>query len=465
MDLIAFEKTIIPMYSTSNTTYSANRKVEYIVLHYTAGTTSKKNAARDNAAWFSRTDAEASADFIVDDEMIVQFNGDIKNRYCWAVGGGNYGNKGGRLYGKASNYNCISIEMCSNNSAGKITFPNDARYSLTSNTILNAQRLTEYLMVKYNIDADHVIRHYDVNGKPCPGVIGWNAESGDESKWEMFKKSLNVSEAASTKEEPKSTGTKATEINELGSEKKKAAAILEIVKPIALKYKLFPSVAAAQTILESGYCSTTLALRANNVCGMKCNLSGNTWSGTTWDGKSKYNKNTAEQTASGQEYFVNADFRVYSCVEDSIADRCAYLLGAKNGNFNRYMGITDCKNYSDQIALIKNGGYATDVNYVSKITSIIKKFELDKYDSLIGTVATPVETTPIFYRVQVGAFSIENNALDLQRKLKKAGFDAIIKHDDRYYRVQCGAFTVYDNAEAYAKKIENAGFPTYIKEY
>ena len=41
-------------------------------------------------------------------------------------------------------------------------------------------------MQKYGIDADHVIRHYDVNGKPCPGIIGWNAETGDESKWRDF---------------------------------------------------------------------------------------------------------------------------------------------------------------------------------------------------------------------------------------------------------------------------------------
>ena len=42
-------------------------------------------------------------------------------------------------------------------------------------------------MKQYHIDADHVIRHYEVNGKQCPGVIGWNTESGDESKWQMFK--------------------------------------------------------------------------------------------------------------------------------------------------------------------------------------------------------------------------------------------------------------------------------------
>lgn len=46
-------------------------------------------------------------------------------------------------------------------------------------------------MQKYNIDADHVIRHYDVNGKPCPGIYGWNAETGNESKWKNFLSRIN----------------------------------------------------------------------------------------------------------------------------------------------------------------------------------------------------------------------------------------------------------------------------------
>ena len=38
----------------------------------------------------------------------------------------------------------------------------------TQKTINNAIELTQHLMVKYNIPAHRVIRHYDVNGKLCP---------------------------------------------------------------------------------------------------------------------------------------------------------------------------------------------------------------------------------------------------------------------------------------------------------
>lgn len=176
--------------STHNTTASKGRKISYIVIHYTAGVTSKAGAAINTAKYFATTDRDASADFVVDDATMVQYNPDIKNRYCWAVGGAKYGNKGGKLYGVAKNTNCISIEICSTNSTGKMQSANSPTYSFTDAALKNALELTKYLMAQYGVDADHVIRHYDVNGKPCPGIIGWNAESGDESKWNWFKSQL-----------------------------------------------------------------------------------------------------------------------------------------------------------------------------------------------------------------------------------------------------------------------------------
>ena len=176
------------------------------------------------------------------------------------------------------------------------------------------------------------------------------------------------------------TGTQTAEFANL-TEEQAAARLLEICRPIAVSYGLFSSVCAAQTILESGYCKTELARKANNVCGMKCTLSGNTWDGSTWDGVSKVNIRTPEQDSAGNTYYIYADFRKYPCIEDSISDRCAYLLGAKNGDDLRYDGIKDCKDYREQITLIKNGGYATDVNYVSKICNIIQRFDLDIYDA------------------------------------------------------------------------------------
>lgn len=170
--------------------YVGAREIKYLVIHYTAGVASKPGSARNTAAYFASPNAGGTADFIVDDSEMVQYNPDPKTRACWAVGGSKYNNKGGRLYGIANNKNCISIEICSTNKTGKMTSPNDSNYYFTDAAVNNAVALAKYLMQKYGIPADRVIRHYDVNGKPCPGIRGWNADSGDESAWHAFKARL-----------------------------------------------------------------------------------------------------------------------------------------------------------------------------------------------------------------------------------------------------------------------------------
>ena len=116
------------------------------------------------------------------------------------------------------------------------------------------------------------------------------------------------------------------------------------------KSGILASVSLAQFILESGYGKSELAQNANNIFGMKCSLSGNTWSGSVWDGKSKYTKKTQEQNADGSYETITADFRKYPCIEDSIADHSAYLLGAKNGSRFRYEGLKGCTDYKKAVA-------------------------------------------------------------------------------------------------------------------
>lgn len=177
---------IIQRTNLNATAYKKNRDMRFIVIHYTAGTTSRKGTAQNTASYFSK--AKASADFIVDDAEIVQYNPDIDNRYCYAVGGSMYNGWGGSFYGTATNVNCISIEICSCNKAGKITTPNDDNYYFTRKAVKKAIKLTKHLMKKYDIPLIHVIRHYDVNSKPCPGVKGWNGDN--EKEWLAFKEAL-----------------------------------------------------------------------------------------------------------------------------------------------------------------------------------------------------------------------------------------------------------------------------------
>ena len=113
---------------------------------------------------------------------------------------------------------------------------------------------------------------------------------------------------------------------------------------------------------------------------MKCSLSGNSWSGSSWDGKSKYTKKTQEQNPDGSMVTITADFRKYLCIEDSIADHSAYLLGAMNGKKLRYDGLKGCLDYKKAVQIIKDGGYATSLTYVEKLISIIERWNLTQID-------------------------------------------------------------------------------------
>jgi N-acetylmuramoyl-L-alanine amidase CwlA len=188
---------IIQKTSTHNTTKCNNRKIEWIVLHYTAGTTSTRGSAQNTASYFSRTTNQASADFIVDDETAVQYNPDPKNYYCWAVGGNKYSNKvtslSGLYYGQCKNNNSISIEMCSNkiNKASLTVTDND--WYITENTKKMAIQLTKYLMQLYNIDKNHIIMHHHVTGKICPQPWCKNEQALNE--WNNFLAAVSGSQS------------------------------------------------------------------------------------------------------------------------------------------------------------------------------------------------------------------------------------------------------------------------------
>lgn len=186
-------------------TKSANRTPHYLAIHFTAGSSSKAGAAQNVYNTFVAR--AASADFAVDDRDIVQFNPDIRNYYCWGVGDAkNKYSSGGSLYGKATNKNTISIEICSTCSPANtsaLSMANHSGWSFTDAALNNAVIVARMIMKKYNIPIERVVRHYDISGKLCPGVIGWNNEevyslkaraTGEKSnsdKWFEFKKLLS----------------------------------------------------------------------------------------------------------------------------------------------------------------------------------------------------------------------------------------------------------------------------------
>lgn len=184
-------------------TKAPNRQIKYLAIHFTAGTSSATGRAKSMKSSWEKSH-RASADFGVDDRDMVQFNPSPLNYYCWSVGDKfNPYSGGGRLYNIATNRNTISIEICSNLKKGAdLDTPNHSGWYYTEAALNNAVKLGKILMKKYNIDIDHVVRHYDVSGKLCPGLLGWNDGSiyntdgtktnkkNNSSEWLKFKERL-----------------------------------------------------------------------------------------------------------------------------------------------------------------------------------------------------------------------------------------------------------------------------------
>ena len=158
---------------------------------------------------------------------------------------------------------------------------------------------------------------------------------------------------------------------------------INLLAPIARDdYKhsgILPSVTLAQAILESGWGKSYLAQKANNIFGMKAVISGNNWIGTTWDGKS-YIRLLSGEEYGGKKVKVNSNFRKYNTVYLSIRDHSAYLRYARNGSSYGYAGIAQTKSFSKQIAIIRKGGYATSSNYASSLISLIRRYNLSRFD-------------------------------------------------------------------------------------
>lgn len=161
---------------------------------------------------------------------------------------------------------------------------------------------------------------------------------------------------------------------------------------------ILASVSMAQFILESGYGKSELAQNANNCFGMKSSLSGNSWAGSAWDGHSVYTMQTGEQNTDGSYVTVTADFRKYGSIEDSIADHSAYLLGAMNGSKKRYEGLAGCTDYKKAVQIIKDGGYATSLDYVQNLCRVIEQWNLTQFD--VAASVTPVTPAATLYRVR-----------------------------------------------------------------
>lgn len=138
-----------------------NNNIKYIVIHDTANPNKGSNAEA-HFKYFNSKNLDASAHFFVDDGKILQIVEEY-NR-AWHCGDGKGKNK-------ITNDNSIGVEMCINS---------DGDFE---KTIENTIKLSTYLLDKYNLDINCLVRHFDASGKICPNEFYEN----NWGKWNDFK--------------------------------------------------------------------------------------------------------------------------------------------------------------------------------------------------------------------------------------------------------------------------------------
>ena len=154
-----------------------NKKIEYLVIHYTAGSGDRaESVARYFKTINQNKSRYASAHYIVDNNSVWQSVAD--NMAAWHCGGNKYiYSSGGSFYGKCTNLNSLGIEMC------------NCLKSLDYVTLENTIALAKDLVKKYNIQDKNIIRHYDVTGKHCPAFM-IDDDPDKKNNWKLFKSAI-----------------------------------------------------------------------------------------------------------------------------------------------------------------------------------------------------------------------------------------------------------------------------------
>ena len=131
---------------------------------------------------------------------------------------------------------------------------------------------------------------------------------------------------------------------------------IERYKQVALEqereFGVPASITLAQGILESSVGQSKMAREANNHFGIKAYH----WSGEVYGGDS----------------LGTVGYRKYGAPEDSFLDHAKFLKGPRYSVLYE-LDVTDYRSWAQGL---RDCGYAEDVNYPSKLISIIEKYEL-----------------------------------------------------------------------------------------
>jgi N-acetylmuramoyl-L-alanine amidase CwlA len=163
-------------------------RIKYIVIHYFGSL----GTAESVANYFASAYRGASAHYSLDDGSIIYQSvedGDI----AWHCG------TSGSYFNACRNSNSIGIEVKPYKIYKEQVYSSDLDWYFTDKTISNLITFVRYLMDKYNIDIDHIVRHYDVTHKYCPRPfmgddINIYYKLSGNKMWNNFKSQLGGDE-------------------------------------------------------------------------------------------------------------------------------------------------------------------------------------------------------------------------------------------------------------------------------
>ena len=168
---------------SSNCKRGREGPVRYLVIHYVGAA----GGARANARYYGSTPGiGASAHYFVGhaSEGAVVYASVPEGDTAWHCGR----RDGKYRHPECRNANSIGIELCCHRAA-------DGTWYFDPETLAAGAELARYIMGRYGIPLDHVLRHYDVTGKVCPEPF-----VRDTGAWAEFKNRLK-GDGDMTKEE------------------------------------------------------------------------------------------------------------------------------------------------------------------------------------------------------------------------------------------------------------------------
>jgi LysM repeat protein len=166
-------------------------------------------------------------------------------------------------------------------------------------------------------------------------------------------------------------------------------------------YGIPASIILAQGILESGAGKSDLAAKSNNHFGIKCNKD---WAGDTIH----YDDDALQEC-----------FRKYNDPAESYRDHALFLTTK-----TRYASLfaLEKSDYKAWAYGLKQAGYATDVQYPTKLIDYIERYGLNQYDATV----LGIPYVPIIYE------TLEPEKKEVEKTIENPDFYEVQKGDTIY---------------------------------